>query len=140
MVYTHGMSTPRYRKSAGCVYSLQYHLVWCPKYRKKVLVGQIADDLKILLAEKAQALSAEIVAVEVMPDHVHMFISTLPTEAPQHFVNQFKGYTSRILRQRYPTLRTRLPSLWSRSYFISTAGHVAAETIQRYIAEQKERG
>jgi len=133
------MSTPRYRKTAGAVYNLHYHFVWCPKYRKAVLVGPVEQALKQLLAEKAEALDIEIEGLEVMPDHVHCFVSAPPTDAPQHLANQFKGYTSRILRQRFAHLRSGLPSLWSRSYYVGSAGAVTEETIKRYIAEQKTR-
>lgn len=91
-------------------------------------------------APKAPALDVEIEALEIMPDHVHLFVSAPPTEAPQHLANQFKGYTSRLLRQRFAHLRTRLPSLWSRSYYVGSAGLVTEETIKRYIAAQKTRG
>jgi putative transposase len=134
------MSTPRYRKHAGGVYNLHYHFVWCPKYRKPVLIGPVADALGQLLVEKAPALDVEIEALEIMPDHVHLFVSVPPTEAPQHLANQFKGYTSRHLRQRFAHLRTRLPSLWSRSYYVGSAGLVTEETIKQYIAAQKTRG
>lgn len=134
------MVTSRYRRNAGCVFSLNYHVVWCPKYRRPVLTGMVEARLKELLAQKAETLGAEIAALEVMPDHVHLFVSASPTDAPQFLVNQFKGFTSRILRQEFPVLKSRLPSLWSRSYYIGSAGHVSAETIQRYIAEQKTRG
>ena len=134
------MSTPRYRKNAGAVYNLHYHFVWCPKYRKSVLVGAVEDALRQLLTEKAPALDVEIEALEIMPDHVHLFVSAPPTQAPQHLANQFKGYTSRVLRQRFAHLRTRLPSLWSRSYYVGSAGAVTEETVKRYIAEQKTRG
>ena len=131
------MSKTRYRRSAGCVYSLKYHLVWCPKYRKNVLVGQVADDLRDLLFQKAKEMDVEIEALEIMPDHVHLFISCSPTDAPQHFANQFKGFTSRVLREKYPHLRSRIPSLWSRSYYIGSVGSVSEETVIKYIENQK---
>ena len=134
------MSTPRYRKNVGCVYNLHYHFVWCPKYRKKVLVGPVEQALKQLLAEKAEALDIQIEALEVMPDHVHLFVHASPTEAPQYLANQFKGFTSRRLRQQFPHLRTQLPTLWSRSYYVGSTGAVTEETVKRYIAQQKERG
>ena len=133
------MTTGRYRRNAGSVYSLKYHVVWCPKYRRPVLVGQVADDLKALLHEKAEVLGAEIHSLEVMPDHVHLFVESDPTLPVQFLVNQFKGYTSRILRDRYPDLRSRLPALWSRSYYAGTVGHVSEETVRRYIEAQKGR-
>ena len=131
------MSDARYRKNAGSVFSLKYHLVWCPKYRRKVLVGAVADDLKYLLYEKAEQMGAVIEALEIMPDHVHLFVSADPTAAPQFLANQFKGYTSRILRETHPQLKSRLPSLWSRSYYIGSIGHVSEETVRQYIEAQR---
>lgn len=133
------MHIARYRRTAGAVYNLHYHLVWCPKYRRPVLVGAVETRLKELLAEKAATMDMQIESLEVMPDHVHLFVAAPPTDAPQHLANQFKGYTSRVLRQEFPHLRTRLPTLWSRSYYVGSAGHVSAETIKQYIAAQKER-
>ena len=131
------MSDTRYRRNAGSVFSLKYHLVWCPKYRRKVLTGEIAEELRSLLYQKAQELDVTIEALEIMPDHVHLFIESDPTEAPQRLANQFKGYTSRLLRQKFPQLRSRLPSLWSRSYYIGSIGHGSEETVKRYIEMQK---
>lgn len=128
----------RYRKGAGCVYNLNYHIVWCPKYRRPVLTDAVASRLRSLLAEKAQQLQMEVLALEIMPDHVHLFVSAPPTEAVQHFVNQLKGYTSRMLRMEFPALRSRLPCLWSRAYYVGSAGNVSGETIQRYIEAQKD--
>ncbi len=133
------MNDTRYRRIAGCVYSLKYHLVWCPKYRRKVLVGEIAQALRSLLYQKAQELEVVIEALEIMPDHVHLFIESDPTEAPQRLANQFKGYTSRRLRQEFPQLRSRLPSLWSRSYYVGTIGHVSEDAVKQYIEMQKSR-
>jgi putative transposase len=132
------MSDTRYRRNTGCVYSLKYHLVWCPKYRRKVLVGEIANELRSLLYQKAQELDVTIETLEIMPDHVHLFIESDPTEAPQRLANQFKGFTSRILRQKFPQLRSRLPSMWSRSYYVGSVGHVSEETVKRYIEMQKQ--
>ena len=131
------MSDTRYRKNAGSVFSLKYHLVWCPKYRRKVLVGAVANDLKHLLHEKAEQIGVVVEALEIMPDHVHLFVSADPTAAPQFLANQFKGYTSRILRERYPQLKSRLPSLWSRSYYVGSVGQVSEETVRQYIEAQK---
>jgi putative transposase len=131
------MSDTRYRRNAGCVFSSKYHLVWCPKYRRNVLVGQVAEDLRSLLYQKAAELEVKIEALEIMSDHVHLFIESDPTEAPQHLANQFKGFTSRKLRQQYPHLRSRLPSLWSRSYYVGSIGQVSEETVRHYIEMQK---
>jgi putative transposase len=131
------MKDHRYRKNAGCVYTLKYHLVWCPKYRRKVLIGKVAEDLRSLLFQKAVELEIMIEAIEIMPDHVHLFISSDPTEAPQHIANQLKGFSSRMLRLKYPHLRSQLPSLWSRSYYIGSVGFASEETIKKYIEEQR---
>ncbi len=133
------MSTPRYHQHTGGVYHLQYHFVWCPKYRKPVLVGPVETAFRQILDSKARALGIQIEAVEVMPDHVQVFVNAPPTLAPQQIANQFKGVTSRLLRQQFAHLRTRLPSLWSRSYYVGSAGLVTEETVKRYIAEQKTR-
>ena len=93
-------------------------------------MGDIAEELRCLLYQKAQELEVTIEALEIMPDHVHLFIESDPTEAPQRLANQFKGYTSRRLCQKFPQLRSRLPSLWSRSYSVGTIGHVSEETVK----------
>ena len=132
------MTVPRYTHHAGGVYSLKYHLVWCPKYRRPVLVDRIADDLRALLYQKASQLQVTIEAPEIMPDQVHLFVSADPTEAPQRLANQFKGFTSRSLRKKYSTLRSRLPSLWSRSYYVGSLGQVSDKTVRQYIEAQKK--
>jgi putative transposase len=113
-------------------------MVWCPKYRRKVLIGDIVEELRSLLYQKAQELDVTIESLEIMPDHVHLFIECDPTEAPQRLANQFKGYTSRMLRQKFPQLCSRLPSMWSRSYYVGSIGHVSDETVKRYIGMQKQ--
>lgn len=127
----------RYRKNAGSVYSLKYHLVFCPKYRRPVLVNGVDKALKQLIQAKAEELGITIHALEVMPDHVHIFLEADPTDAPHRIVNQIKGYTSRILREQFPWLKSRLPTLWSRSYFIASVGSVTEEAVRLYIENQK---
>ena len=129
----------RYRVNAGAVFSLKYHLIWCPKYRRPVLVNGVDARLRGLIAEKAGEIGATIHALEVMPDHVHLFLESDPTRAPAHLAAQFKGYTSRVLRQEFPHLRSRLPTLWSRSYYIGSVGHVSEATVRRYIESQWAR-
>jgi putative transposase len=131
------VATPRYRRLAGGVSTLRYHLVWCPKFRRPVLGGEVAAALAGLLRERAAALGCQVEALEVMPDHVHLVVEAPPTLAPQQIVSQCKGYTSRVLRARFPWLRRRLPSLWSRAYYAASAGHVSAATVRRYVAAQK---
>jgi putative transposase len=131
------MVVSRYTKNAGAVYSLKFHLVWCPKYRRPVLVKAVEKRLRELLAEKAAELQTTIVALEVMPDHVHLFIETDPRWSISQLTRQFKGFTSHVLRNEFPSLRSRLPTLWSRSYFAGSCGAVTEATVRRYIEEQK---
>ena len=131
------MSEPRYAKNAGAVFSLKHHIVWCPKYRRPVLVPPVEGRLKELFAEVAGEHDMKIHAVEVMPDHVHLFVESDPTQCVAEIVNRFKGRTSRVLRQEFKSLRTRLPTLWSRSYFAATVGTVSEATVRRYIEAQK---
>jgi len=133
------MEQQGYAHNTGAVYSLKYHLVFCPKYRKAVLGGQVAERLKELLLAKAQELGLTLHTMEVMPDHVHLFVESDPNLSPAKIAAQLKGYTSRILRQEFRYLRSQLPSLWTRSYFISSIGRVSEATVRRYIAEQKTR-
>jgi putative transposase len=128
-----------YARNAGAVFSLKYHLVFCPKYRKSVLIGPVAERLKALLSTKAHELNVTLHTLEVMPDHVHMFVASDPGMAPAKLAAQFKGYTSRVLRQEFRQLRSQLPSLWSRSYYIGSVGYVSEATVRRYIEHQRGR-
>lgn len=131
--------TERYRKNAGAVFSLKYHVVWCPKFRRKVLMPPVSDRLRELIQEKAQELGMTVHALEIMPDHLHLFIEADPTLCVAEIVNRLKGYTSHTLRQEFLPLRSRLPTLWSRSYYAGTTGHVSEDTIRKYIEAQKGR-
>ena len=133
------MVNERYKHNVDAVFSLKYHLIFCPKYRKAVLNGEIAEMLKELLYIKAQELGATIHALEIMPDHVHIFVESDPTKAPAHLAAQFKGFSSHILREKFGELRSKLPTLWSRSYFIGSVGQVSEATVKRYIETQKTR-
>lgn len=121
----------------GIVYKNQYHIIFCPKYRRKVLIDNIALDLKNILYQIAEDKEVEIKALEIMPDHVHMFIEIDPRLMLHKVIKDFKGISSRILREKYPSLKSRLPSLWTRSYFSCTIGHISEETIKNYIENQK---
>jgi putative transposase len=127
-----------YQRDEHRVHLIVYHLIWCPKRRKKVLVGDVAKDLRDLIEAKCEERGWQIIELAIEPDHVHLFVRAWPTTAASEIVKQCKGASSRILRQRYPHLR-KIPSLWTRSYFASTAGNVSGETIQRYIAAQSTR-
>jgi putative transposase len=128
-----------YRHKTTSVSLINYHLIWCPKRRRRVLVNAVQVRLDGLIREVAAELDCTVLALEIMPDHLHLFLSAPPTLAPNQIVRRIKGRSSRVLRQEFPHL-LRLPSLWTRSYFVSTAGHVSRQTIQRYIAEQRTRG
>ena len=127
----------RYAKNAGAVFTLKFHLVWCPKYRRPVLVGPVEKRLVALLREIAGELEATIHALEVMPDHVHLFLESDPTRSVAELVNRFKGRTSHDLRAEFPSLRSRLPTLWSRSYYAGSCGAVTEASVRRYIEGQK---
>jgi putative transposase len=129
----------RYAKNAGAVFSLKYHVVWCPKYRRAVLVKPVDRRLKELLREKADELGMTIHTLEVMPDHVHLFLESDPTLCVAEIVNRLKGFTSHALREEFPFLRSRLPTLWSRSYYAGSVGSVSAAVVRKYIQDQKGR-
>ncbi len=109
------MVSKRWKHSNTCVYNVAYHLIWCPKYRREVLTGNIAEDLRDLLKFKAKQLDIEIDYMKVMPDYVHLFVKANPTAAPHWIVQQLKAYTSHQLREKYPELKSRIPTLWRRS-------------------------
>jgi putative transposase len=131
------MCDTKYTHKEGIVYLNQYHIIFCPKYRRKVLVNEIEKDLRQIFYEVAQEKNVEIKALEIMPDHVHMFISFDPRQPLHELIRLFKGRSSRILRDKYPKLKSRIPSLWTRSYFCCTIGHISEETVQKYIENQK---
>jgi putative transposase len=134
-----GDADARYAKNAGAVFSLKYHVVWCPKYRRPVLTDRVEKRLAELVREAAALRDMKIHALEVMADRVHLFIETDPRWAPAEFVGKIKANTSRVLREEFPHLRSRLPTLWSRSYFCATVGAVSEAAIRRYIEAQKGR-
>ena len=129
----------RWKTNIGCVYNLAYHIIWWPKYRKRVLVGQVEVRLKELPLQKAKDNNWEIENMEIMPDHVHLFVKTKPTIAPHFLIQQIKGISSRILRNEFKELKRKMPSMWTRSYFIESVGHISQETIEKYIKEQKNK-
>ena len=126
-----------YASSIMSVHFMNYHFVWCPKYRRKVIVSDIESRLHEIIRDTAKENGWEIIALETMPDHVHLFIKTVPTIAPNNVIARIKGRSSRILRNEFPSLRKRLPTLWTRTYFVSTHGHVSSEIIKKYVGEQE---
>ena len=119
------------------VVNINYHIIWCPKYRRNVLVGGVETRLKELLPELAEESGCTIDAMEVMPDHIHIFLKGAPTIPIHLIVKNLKGKSSRILRAEFPHLRKRLPCLWTRSYYCETIGRINEDTIKKYIENQK---
>ena len=127
----------RWKYSNTTVYNLGYHLIWTTKYRRDVLTDEVSDRMKVLLNEKAVEMGCEIENMEFMRDHVHLFVKAKPTLPPHFIVQQFKGYTSRVLRGEFKELRSRIPSLWTRSYYVESVGNISEESIKKYIDNQK---
>lgn len=125
-----------YRHKTTSVTLINYHFVWIPRRRRKVLIGEVETRLLEMIRGVAENLECEVLAVEIMPDHVHLFLNCPPTLAPDQIMFRIKGYSAKLLRQEFSHL-CKMPSMWTRSYFCSTAGNVSSETIKRYIAEQK---
>ena len=122
-----------YSRERTSVHNLHYHFIWCPKYRKPVLTDDVADRLEDFIEQKADELDLEILRLAIQPDHVHLFIAGNPKLSPNKIIQQVKAYTSRNLRDEFDF---GLPSLWTRSYFVSSAGEVSSQTIEEYIEAQ----
>jgi len=126
-----------YATSQTCVYFMNYHFIWCSKYRRPVLARKVKERLEVLIREKVGQLGCRVMTLTIGKDHIHLFVQANPKLSPNTIIGQVKAYTSRILRREFSELRSRLPTLWTRSYFVSTHGHVSNEAIQKYIEEQK---
>ena len=126
-------------KTRHAVHNINYHFIWCPKYRRAVLTGLVGDQLVQMIPQLVQDLGGEVLELVVRPDHVHLFASFPPTIAPYQIMHRIKGSTSHYLREHFPQLRSRLPSLWTRAYYVGTAGNVSSETIRKYIEAQEGR-
>ncbi len=127
----------RYAKNAGAVFSLTFHALWCPNYRRPVLTAPVEARLKEIIRESAANRERTVHALDGRPDHRHLCVGTDPRWAPAEIVGKVKAVSSRLLRQEFPALRSRLPTLWSRSYFITTVRAVSEATIRRYSAAWK---
>ncbi len=121
------------KHNRNCVYQTAYHIVWIPKYRRKVLVDDVQEFTIKTLNEIAEDKGFEILALEVCPDHIHLFVSIPPAVAVSQAVKYFKGISARKILIQYPQIRPHKESLWSPSYYVGTAGHVSADTIKHYI-------
>ena len=128
-----------YRRTNTTVSLINYHFVFCPRYRRKIfLIPNVEMRFKTLVKEKCKELSIEIIAIECDKDLVHMFLNSIPTLSPSDIMQIIKGYVSKILREEIVELN-KMPSLWTRSYFVSTEGNVASETIKKYEKKKKTR-
>lgn len=133
-LYNHGMDI---KSNHNVVYSCKYHVIWCPKFRRPVLVDGVDERLKTILRDVATETRSGLLEVEVMPDHVHLLVEVDPQFGIHRFVRTAKGRSSRLLRQEFPQLRSRLPTLWTNSYFVSTVGGAPLAVIKQYIENQK---
>jgi putative transposase len=121
------------------VYDLGLHVVWCPKHRRPILGGRVKDRVGELIRARFAEHGWPIVALEIMPEPVHLFVKPHPKDSPSHVTNQRKGFTSRVLRAEFRHVKSWLPTLWSRSFFVASVGAMSTETVQRYIDTQYER-
>lgn len=126
------------KQNRNVVYDCKFHVVWCPKYRRKVLRGEIEERLIVLIKEAIEKNKSELIALEIMPDHVHLLVGVDPQFGIHRLVKNIKGRTSKYLREEFPKLKTQMPSLWTNSYFVSTVGGAPLETIKHYIEAQKK--
>ncbi|MEG4805536.1 IS200/IS605 family transposase [Microcoleus sp. ARI1-B5] len=130
-------SPDEYRHESNAVSLLNYHFVFIPKRRKKVLTGSIAERLQQIICDVCNENRWRIIAMEIMPDHVHLFINAKPIDDPATIIRKIKGRASHHLRKEFPEL-LKLPTLWTPSYFVSTAGIICTETVKRYIEAQRD--
>jgi len=138
MLYNIRMSNERtFKSNHNVVYSCKYHIIFCPKYRRKVLVAGVDVRFKEIAAALAAEMRVDILELEVMPDHVHLLCEINPQLGVHKFVKHLKGRSSRLLRQEFDWLRSRLPTLWTNSYFVATVGGAPLAVIKQYIENQK---
>jgi putative transposase len=126
-----------YKSNNNIVYSCKYHVAWSPKYRRPVLIDGVEERLKTIIKEVAIETGSEIIELEIMPDHVHLLVEVDPQFGVHRLVKLLKGKSSHALRNEFPWLKSRLPSLWTNSYFVSTVGGTPMEIIKQYIEQQK---
>ncbi len=127
-----------YKSNNNVTYSCKYHVVWCPKYRRSVLINGVDVRLKAIIQEVVNDTTAEILELQVLPDHVHLLVEVDPQYGIHRLVRAIKGRSSRFLRQEFPWLKKRLPTLWTNSYFVSTTGGAPLAVIKQYIEQQKQ--
>lgn len=126
-----------YKHSKNVTYSSKYHVVWCCKYRRKVLTSEVQSRLRKIILDVCRERRAEMMSLEVMEDHVHLLVEIDPQYGIHRLVKQIKGRSSRLLRKEFKHLTTRLPSLWTNSYFVSTVGGAPLSVIKKYVEQQR---
>ena len=127
----------KYKSNNNITYCCKYHVVWCPKYRRKVLVHGVDVRLKEIILDVAKEFNSEVIEMEVMPYHVNLLVEVDPQFGIAKVVRYMKGCSSRFLRQEFPWLKSRLPTLWTNSYFVSTVGGAPISVVKQYIENQK---
>lgn len=125
------------RTNNNVVYRCAYHVVWCPKYRRPVIEGAVDERLKQIIREVCAERECNLIELETMPDHVHLLVECDPQYGIHRLVKQIKGRSSRVLRQEFNSLRSRLPTLWTNSYFVATVGGAPLGIIKQYVANQR---
>lgn len=125
------------RSNNNVVYRCAYHVVWCPKYRRPVIQGDVDARLKEIVREVCAERDCHLIEMETMPDHVHLLVECDPQYGIHRLVKQIKGRSSRLLRDEFPSLRSRPPTLWTNSYFVATVGGAPLEIVKQYVANQR---
>ncbi len=125
------------KTNKNIVYSCKFHVIWCPKYRRKVLVSDVEKRLKEIILSQSIKLNVDVIEVEIMPDHAHLLIEVDPQYGIHRYIKNIKGFSSRVLRMEFKHLTTKLPTLWTNSYFVSSVGGAPLKVIKQYIENQK---
>lgn len=131
--------TIKYKSNLNVVYSCKYHVIWCPKYRRSVLVKGVDTRLKEIIKDVAAECNSEILELEVMPDHVHLLVEVDPQFGIHRLIKLMKGKSSKLIREEFKWIKSRLPTLWTNSYFVSTIGGAPLEVVKQYIEQQKHK-
>ena len=126
-----------YQTTRNSTYACEYHIIWCTKYRRSVLSEDIQARLKEIVLESQEKYGLIVRALETMADHVHVLISIPPTENVSIMIGKIKGMTAKVLREEFPHLKSRLPNLWTRSYFVASTGGVTLQAVKQYVESQK---
>lgn len=126
-----------YQTTRSATYACEYHIIWCTKYRRAALSSEIQARFKELVLEFQEEYGFTVRALETMADHVHLLMSIPPTESVGIMIGKLKGMTAKILREEFPHLKSRLPNLWTRAYFVASTGSVTLAALKQYVENQK---